>query len=340
MGALDGKTAIVTGGTRRIGKAIVSRLVAEGATVVFTYTRGEDAATALEEATDKRAIAVRADQGRVDEVERVFDFAEERLGPLDILVLNAAINPVKAIEDIDEDDYDRVMDVNARGPFFAIRHAGRRLRDGGRIIGLSTLNTAIPSPGIALYAASKAALEQFVAVAAREFGPRGITANVTRRDGHRHAAGQQSARGDRAAHRVHRAGSAGTAGQHRRGRRVPRRARLGLDHRPEHPRDGRAGAVAAPGRRASAGGHGDGRPGDGRPTVARRVGCGRDRRPARLRRRGRAVRCGSPVPVSRSRSPGRHVNEAAVVSLERDGHGGGGAVTVLGHDQVGLSRAR
>lgn len=178
MGALDGKTAIVTGGTRRIGKAIVSRLVAEGATVVFTYTRGEDAATALEEATDKRAIAVRADQGRVDEVERVFDFAEERLGPLDILVLNAAINPVKAIEDIDEDDYDRVMDVNARGPFFAIRHARRRLRGGGRIIGLSTLNTAIPSPGIALYAASKAALEQFVAVAAREFGPRGITANV------------------------------------------------------------------------------------------------------------------------------------------------------------------
>jgi len=93
-------------------------------------------------------------------------------------VNNAAINPPTGILDVTEDTYDRIMAVNAKGPFFAIQRAGRTLRDGGRIINLSTLNTVIPAPGLALYTASKAAIEQFTAVAAREFGGRGITVNT------------------------------------------------------------------------------------------------------------------------------------------------------------------
>lgn len=178
MGVLDTKTALVTGGSRGIGRAIVRRLVDDGAAVVFSYRHDEAAAAEVVHGTGGRAFAVRADQGSRAEVERLFGEAEDRLGGLDILVVNAAINPAKSIVDTTEDDYDRVMAVNAKGPFFAIRHAASRLHDGGRIICISTLNTALPAPGIALYAASKAALEQFTAVAARELGPRGITVNV------------------------------------------------------------------------------------------------------------------------------------------------------------------
>jgi 3-oxoacyl-[acyl-carrier protein] reductase len=178
VGLLDTKTALVTGGSRGIGRAIVRRLVDDGASVVFSYQRDEAAAAEVVRESAQRAFAVRADQGDLGEVERLFGEAERRLGGLDILVVNAAINPVKSILETTEDDFDRVMAVNAKGPFFAIRHAAQRLRDEGRIICLSTLNTRLAAPGVAMYAASKAALEQFAAVAARELGPRGITVNV------------------------------------------------------------------------------------------------------------------------------------------------------------------
>jgi 3-oxoacyl-[acyl-carrier protein] reductase len=176
--SLQGKTALVTGGSRGIGRAITHRLVDAGATVVFSYARDADATAEVERACTGRAYAVRADQGDPGEMERLFGYVEERLGGLDILVLNAATNPLGAISEVTEEDFDRVMAVNAKGPFFAIKHASTRLRDGGRIIGVSTLNTVLPAPNIALYAASKAALERFVMVAARELGPRGITANI------------------------------------------------------------------------------------------------------------------------------------------------------------------
>jgi 3-oxoacyl-[acyl-carrier protein] reductase len=97
---------------------------------------------------------------------------------LDILVNNAAITPRTPIADVTADDFDRVMTVNAKFPLLAMREAAAVLRDNGRIINVSTLNTVVPAPGHALYCASKAALEQFTAVAAREFGGRGITVNT------------------------------------------------------------------------------------------------------------------------------------------------------------------
>ena len=104
--------------------------------------------------------------------------ADEHLDGLDIVVVNAASGVGGMIDKVTEDVYDRYMAAHAKGPFFLIQHAGRALRDGGRIIAISTLNTRIHPPGGALYTEAKGALENFTAVAAIEFGGRGITANV------------------------------------------------------------------------------------------------------------------------------------------------------------------
>jgi 3-oxoacyl-[acyl-carrier protein] reductase len=181
MRPLEGRTALVTGGSRGIGRAIVERLVRDGASVVFSYHTNADAAdivAAKHGEAGGQVVAVRADQASMPDLGALFDVAEQRLGALDILVNNAAVGVPGRIGDVTEDDYDRLMAVNTKGPFFAMQHAGRTLRDNGRIINISTLNTVLPAPGIALYAASKAAVEQFTAVAAREFGPRGITVNT------------------------------------------------------------------------------------------------------------------------------------------------------------------
>ncbi len=156
MGALDGKGALVTGGSRGIGRAIVKRLAAEGAAVVFSYLQNEAAAAGVvrEVAEDGgRAVAVRADQGSLDDLRRLTGQADEHLDGLDIVVINAAGCPV-------------------------VQHAGRALRDGGRIIAISTLNTRLHPPGGALYTGAKGALENFTKVAAIEYGRRGITANA------------------------------------------------------------------------------------------------------------------------------------------------------------------
>jgi 3-oxoacyl-[acyl-carrier protein] reductase len=166
---LTGKTALVTGGSRGIGRAIVRRLAAAGAHVVFTY-RGDPPDDAL-----TGTVAVRADQE--DPAALAAMFSPVRDG-LDILVNNAGINPRTPIADVTADEFDRVMTVNAKFPLLAMRDAAAIMRDGGRIINISTLNTVLPAPGHALYCASKAALEQFTAVAAREFGGRGITVNT------------------------------------------------------------------------------------------------------------------------------------------------------------------
>ncbi|TDD26897.1 SDR family oxidoreductase [Actinomadura sp. KC06] len=171
---LNGKSALVTGGSRGIGKAIVRRLARDGARVVFSYRENKDAADAL--AREVAGVtAVRADQEDLASLDALFEHLEDGL---DILVNNAAINPPTAIRDITPELFDQVMTVNAKFPLLAMRRAEPLLRDGGRVINVSTLNTVLPMPGLALYSASKAALEQFTAVAAREFGARDITVNT------------------------------------------------------------------------------------------------------------------------------------------------------------------
>jgi 3-oxoacyl-[acyl-carrier protein] reductase len=171
---LVGKTAVVTGGSRGIGRAIVRRLAADGARVVFSYRRDRAAAEALAQEV-RSAIAVRADQADPASLDALF---EPLADGLDILVNNAATGGIAPIRDITPELFDQVMTVNAKFPLLAMRRAEPLLRDGGRIVNISTLNTVVPGPSIALYCASKAALEQFTKVAAREFGPRGITVNT------------------------------------------------------------------------------------------------------------------------------------------------------------------
>jgi 3-oxoacyl-[acyl-carrier protein] reductase len=181
MGTLDGKSAIVTGGSRGIGQAIVRRLADEGAQVAFSYLTSESAAAQVVDLVagqGGKALAVQADQGSIEDLSRLFDEAGHWLGGLDIVVCNAAESLPFLIGEVTEHSYDRLMAVNAKGTFFAIQHAARSMAHGGRIIGISSLDTVLHSPGGALYSASKAALEQFIMVAAIELGPRGITANA------------------------------------------------------------------------------------------------------------------------------------------------------------------
>jgi 3-oxoacyl-[acyl-carrier protein] reductase len=182
MAALEGKGALVTGGSRGIGRAIVERLSADGATVVFAYARDQDAAEQTEQAVRAAggiAHAVRADLADEAAVDDLIQQAGERLDGLDVLVNNAAAaTPRAAIAETDVEVWDEAMTTNARATFLLVRHAARSMRDGGRIVNISTLNTIRPAAGIASYVASKAAVEQLTRVAAIELGPRGITANV------------------------------------------------------------------------------------------------------------------------------------------------------------------
>jgi 3-oxoacyl-[acyl-carrier protein] reductase len=174
MTTLAGKTAVVTGGSRGIGQAIVRRLAADGARVVFSFREDKAAADALAEEIGD-AVAVRADQEDLGSLDALFEPVADGL---DILVNNAAITAPAPIKDITPELFDKAMTVNAKFPLLAMQRAAPLLRDGGRIISISTLNTTAPGPGIALYCASKAALEQFSKVAAYELGPRGITVNT------------------------------------------------------------------------------------------------------------------------------------------------------------------
>lgn len=176
MGSLAGRTALVTGGSRGIGRSIVERLTAEGAEVVFAYHQARAAADEVAAATG--AHPVRADIADAKAVAALFEQAEQAVGGLDVLVANAAVwLPHARIEEASEETYDRVMAVNTKGTFLALQHASTRLRDGGRVITMSSVGVRRPTPGNAVYAASKAAVEQFTAVAAQELGPRRITVN-------------------------------------------------------------------------------------------------------------------------------------------------------------------
>ncbi len=183
---LAGHGALVTGGSRGIGRAIAARLATDGAAVVFTYVSENAAAEKLVAEITARggwARAVQLDLANPDQFEQVFTaadraFLDAGVNGLDVLVANAGIIAHAPIEALSIDEWDRIMGTNARGTFLTVQHGARRLRDQGRIITTSTIGTAWPSPGEAAYAASKAAIEQLTRVASRELGHRDVTANT------------------------------------------------------------------------------------------------------------------------------------------------------------------
>jgi NAD(P)-dependent dehydrogenase (short-subunit alcohol dehydrogenase family) len=185
MGArtLAGKIALVTGGSRGIGRAIAQRLGRDGATVAVAYAREQAAAEHVVEqirAGGGRAFALRAELGRRGDAARLwaaFDAESGEQTPVDIIVNNAGIGRGTALASLTEEDFDEVFAVNVRAPFFIVREALDRLRDGGRIINISSGAARLAMPEIIAYGATKGALDTFTLNLAKELGPRGITVN-------------------------------------------------------------------------------------------------------------------------------------------------------------------
>ncbi|MGY3682190.1 SDR family oxidoreductase [Streptomyces sp. TE33382] len=186
MGELDGRAALVTGGSRGIGRAIALRLAAEGALVAVHYG-GNDAAAAETVAriaeAGGRAFAVRARFGESGAVDRLFTgltagLADHGVDGLDILVNNAGIHSLKSVGQLTEEEFERLLAVNVSTPLFVIQRALPLLRDGGRIVNMGSAATRIAEPGQIGYTVTKAALAAFGPSLANELGRRGITVNT------------------------------------------------------------------------------------------------------------------------------------------------------------------
>jgi len=182
MTQLDGKVALVTGGSRGIGAAVAERLAADGADVAVTYREREDGArrvAARVQAIGRRALPLAADGTDTRAVRAAVDRTAAELGRLDILVANAGMYPYGPIEDVTPEELNRTLALHVSGVFVAAQAAVRHMEDGGRVITIgSCFADRVPIPGITLYAMSKAALGGLVRGLARDLGPRGITANV------------------------------------------------------------------------------------------------------------------------------------------------------------------
>ncbi|WP_438310590.1 3-oxoacyl-ACP reductase family protein [Streptomyces sp. HUAS TT3] len=179
---MNGRTAVVTGGSRGIGAAVALRLAEEGADVVVTYAGNERAAAEVVrriEALGRRGYAVRADVGDPGEAAGAVEWAADTLGRLDVLVNNAGIGVLGPLGELTLADVDRVLAVNVRGAFLAAQAAADRMGEGGRIITIgSCMARRVPGPGGTLYTMSKSALSGLTRALARELGGRGITANL------------------------------------------------------------------------------------------------------------------------------------------------------------------
>ena len=181
MSLLNGKVALVTGASRGIGRAIAERLAQDGVSVVVNYANsaGEAEKVVAEiEAKGGTAVAIQADVSRVSDIRRLFKEAVDRYGRLDILVANAGIFLEKPLAEVTEQEFDDIFTLNAKGAFFTLQEAARRISDGGRIVTISTGGTKLRFAGAAAYLGTKAALEQFTKTLATELGPRAVTVNA------------------------------------------------------------------------------------------------------------------------------------------------------------------
>jgi 3-oxoacyl-[acyl-carrier protein] reductase len=180
-GKLEGKVALVTGGSRGIGAGIAKHLAAAGAKVAITYTKGADAAASVVkqiESAGGKAIAIQADAADAKAVQSAVQQAVKTLGKLDVLVNNAGTAIPKKFEDATLEELDRVLNINVRGVLTATQAALKQMNDGGRIIMIgSCVGERNMTPGLAAYAATKGAVKMFTQGLAREVGDRRITVN-------------------------------------------------------------------------------------------------------------------------------------------------------------------
>src|ERR1700726_296639 len=178
---LEGKIALITGGSRGIGAAIAKRLAADGANVAITYSKGAEAAAAVVkeiERAGRKAIAIQADATDADAVNAAVEKTVTTFGRLDVLVNNAGTAIPKRFEETTLEELDRLIDINVRGTFVATQAALKHMQSGGRIIMIgSSVGERALTPGLVPYSATKGAVKMFTQGLSREVGGRGITVN-------------------------------------------------------------------------------------------------------------------------------------------------------------------
>ncbi|MDR4478912.1 MAG: SDR family oxidoreductase [Nitrospira sp.] len=181
MGSLTGKVAIVTGSSSGIGQAIAERLAQEGATVVVNYRERAEKARRVADGIQAKggtAAVIRADMSRVAEAQRLVQDTVQQFHRLDILVNNAGRFLPRPLMETTEAEFDAIIALNAKGPYFAMQAAARVLSNDGRIVNISTALTHLKFPGATAHLGSKAALEQYGKGLAQELASRGITVNT------------------------------------------------------------------------------------------------------------------------------------------------------------------
>ena len=174
---LDGKVAVITGGASGIGLATARRFVAEGARVMLGDLNGDTLDQAVAELGDAAASAT-GDTGVEGDVEALVAAAGDRFGAVHRAFANAGIGSMAAITDVDVAEWMRVVEVNLLGPLLTIKHAARRMEDGGSIVLTASLNAVQPAAGMSAYCCTKAAVAMLAQVAAMELGARGIRVNA------------------------------------------------------------------------------------------------------------------------------------------------------------------
>ena len=182
MGKLQGKVAVVTGGSKGIGAGIARSLADEGAAVVVNYARSKEGADKVVADIKKRggkAIAVQGDVAKGDQVQRVFAEAKQAFGRLDILVNNAGVYKFEPLEAVTEDEFHREFNTNVLGTLLATREALKHFgADGGSVINLGSIAPDLGLPNSAVYAATKSAVESISRSLATELAPRKIRVNT------------------------------------------------------------------------------------------------------------------------------------------------------------------
>lgn len=181
MGKLEGKVAVVTGASKGIGAAIAKTLAAEGAAVVANYASSKSGAEAVVAAiTEKggRAIAVKGDVSKPADAEAIIDTAINAYGRLDILVNNSGVYEAASLEEISEQHFHRLFDINVLGLLNTTKAAARHLHEGASIINISSLASRITPPGYAVYSGTKGAVDAITGVLSKELGPRRIRVNA------------------------------------------------------------------------------------------------------------------------------------------------------------------
>ena len=181
MKSLQGKVALVTGASRGIGAEIALALARVGAKVVVNYVQNQSAADNVCAEILKHhgeCIAVQANVSDPASVKMLFAQSISHFGSIDLLINNAGILLFKEITNIQDDEFDRIIDINFKSVFYALREASTKISDNGRVVTISSTVTRMMLPKYGAYAATKAAVEQLTRTFAREMGTRGITANI------------------------------------------------------------------------------------------------------------------------------------------------------------------